>query len=159
SFDLYSLLEGLEGMFILKAREKHLKLSFERPDDLPRYFRTDELKLRQVLMNLINNALKFTEEGSVVVRVCKQSKADELQFEIEDQAAGIPPAEVNNLFEPFTQANAGRKIQEGTGLGLPISRRFVQLLGGDITVESQVGRGTTFRFTIQCQVVDGLEPR
>ncbi len=153
-FDLYQVLEDLEAMFTLKANDKHLKLRFERSDDVPRYLRTDELKLRQVLMNLINNALKFTEQGSVTVSIHIQNLTNELHFDIEDTGPGIAPADMNSLFEAFTQARNGHTGQEGTGLGLPISRRFVQLLGGDIKVESQVGRGSTFRFTVTYQAVD-----
>ncbi|MEL7523260.1 MAG: ATP-binding protein, partial [Cyanobacteria bacterium J06553_1] len=110
---------------------------------------TDERKLRQVLINLLNNALKFTEKGSVTLRV----RADDdnphlLWFEVEDTGAGIKPEELDILFDAFTQTETGRQAEEGTGLGLPISRKFVELMGGDITVTSSLNQGTIFRFQI-----------
>ncbi|MEO1006734.1 MAG: ATP-binding protein, partial [Cyanobacteria bacterium J06638_38] len=113
------------------------------------YIRTDERKLKQVLINLLNNALKFTTEGGVTLRV-KADPADSgiLLFEVEDTGAGISPEELDTLFEAFTQTETGRQSEEGTGLGLPISRKFVQLMGGDITVNSQLQQGTTLKFKI-----------
>ncbi|MGK7925744.1 MAG: ATP-binding protein [Spirulina sp.] len=156
-FDLYQLLNDLESMFSLKAETKQLYLSFQRGNDTPRFIHTDELKLRQVLINLINNAIKFTREGGISIRV--QSMNNEgttnnqqpitIQFEIEDTGVGIAPEESDRVFEAFGQSKSGLTTQEGTGLGLPISRKFVQLMGGDITVESQVDRGSTFTFSIQ----------
>ena len=111
--------------------------------------RIDERKLRQVIINLLNNALKFTDEGGVSLRV----KADDdyphiLWFEIEDTGAGIDPTELDTIFDAFVQTKAGRQSSEGTGLGLPISRKFVQLMGGDIIVRSRPQIGTMFSFQI-----------
>jgi CheY-like chemotaxis protein/anti-sigma regulatory factor (Ser/Thr protein kinase) len=116
------------------------------------------MKLRQVLINLLNNAIKYTDEGGVSVRV-GTIKADretggtsahkancKLRFEIEDTGPGIARHEIERLFEPFVQTETGLKSQEGTGLGLPISRQFVGLMGGEMSVESEVGRGTIFKF-------------
>lgn len=152
NFDLYLLLEDLEDMFVLKAADKKLHLLIEYNPDVPQYIRTDELKLRQVLINLLNNALKFTEMGGVAVRVALV-KPTILRFEIEDSGAGIAPNELGELFDAFTQTQAGRQSQEGTGLGLPISRKFVQLMGGEMSVNSQVGQGSIFRFEIQVDIV------
>jgi signal transduction histidine kinase/ligand-binding sensor domain-containing protein/CheY-like chemotaxis protein len=158
NFDLYRLLEDIEEMFILKAQDKHLELLFDRPADLPRYLRADAVKLRQILINLIGNALKFTASGGVAVRVrglnAPQDAALQLRFEVEDTGPGIPPDEMASLFEAFTQTSSGRQVQDGTGLGLAISRRFVELMGGEITVKSEVGSGTTFAFSVQCRVAD-----
>ena len=149
SFDLHRLLDTTQEMLEFKADAKGLELLFDRHPDVPQYIRTDERKLRQVLINLLNNALKFTDEGGVTLRI-KPDTANvyTLLFEIEDTGAGIAEAELDTLFEAFTQTETGRQSEEGTGLGLPISRKFVQLMGGDIAVSSQVGIGTVFKFNI-----------
>ncbi len=164
NFDLYRLLDDLDDMFVLIADDKHLQLLIERPPDLPRYLRGDAVKLRQVLINLVGNALKFTKQGGVTVRVrhvpdqnAPQTAPLQLQFEVEDTGPGIPADEVSILFEAFAQTASGKQSQEGTGLGLTISRRFIQLMGGDITVKSVVGHGTTFAFDIRCQEVSAAE--
>ncbi len=162
-FNMYHLLDDVEGMFRLKAEEKGLQLIFECDASVPQYVRTDEGKLRQVLLNLLGNALKFTQEGGISVRVRqltvenRAGKKIELQFEVEDSGEGIVPAELDSLFKAFVQTESGRKSQQGTGLGLPISRKFVQMMGGDITVESEVDRETVFRFRIQAEAVEGTE--
>ncbi|MCB0210057.1 MAG: PAS domain S-box protein [Anaerolineae bacterium] len=173
-FDLHQLLIELEGMFRLRAEDKHLRLVFERAPDVPDSIRTDKIKLRQVLINLLNNALKFTNEGGVTLRVgvsrqptALHQEADgyrliAVHFEVADTGPGIAPGDLTTLFEAFGQTESGRKAQEGTGLGLPISRKFVQLLGGDdIRVESPAylsfsdrdGPGAVFAFHIQAEVV------
>lgn len=174
NFDLYALLAETENMFQLLARGKFLHLVFERTSDLPRYICTDVVKLRQILFNLLNNAIKFTEEGGVALRMRGQETTDAnrkekssafaakaelfsfdflLQIEIEDTGSGIAPQEIELLFQAFTQAESGRNTQEGTGLGLAISRNFVELLGGELRMQSEVGRGTLFSFTIPVQRV------
>jgi PAS domain S-box-containing protein len=167
NFDLNQMLAELKDLFLLKARHKGLSLVFECAEEVPHYVRTDEVKLRQILINLLNNAVKFTKEDRVTLRVkvqeCQsealagQSSALTLLFEVEDTGPGIAPEELNNLFDAFVQAKSGRESQEGTGLGLPISQKFVQLMGGDLTVKTEVGRGTTFTFAIQVSVVDVAE--
>ena len=182
SFDLYRLLDTTVEMLGLKAKNKGLELLFERHPDTPQYICTDEQKLRQVLINLLNNALKFTPEGNVTLRVSSVKNHKEprindqepitIYFGIEDTGVGIAPKELDTLFDAFIQTEAGRKSEEGTGLGLPISRKFVQLMGGDITVSSQLGEGTVFKFKIvaepaveaeiqlqqQAKQIIGLEP-
>jgi len=154
-FNLHHLLDGLQQMFQFRATSKGLKFSVERSPDLPEGIRTDESKLRQVLVNLIGNAIKFTQTGSVTLRVsfpCSLLPAPcSLQFAVEDTGVGIAPAEMDRLFDPFVQAEAGISSQEGTGLGLPISRKFVQLMGGNITVESRLGEGSCFEFYIPAE--------
>ncbi|MEM9538433.1 MAG: ATP-binding protein [Cyanobacteria bacterium P01_E01_bin.42] len=178
SFDLYRLLDDLEDMFYIKAEAKRLQFHFERHDNVPRYVFTDELKLRQVLINLINNAIKFTHDGGISVRIGYQSALSQesflisdplpnplprggeqegeinkqpitIDFEIEDTGEGIAPEEIPHIFEAFGQSQSGINSQEGTGLGLPISCKFIQLMGGKITAKSQVGQGTLFKFDIQ----------
>jgi signal transduction histidine kinase/ActR/RegA family two-component response regulator len=169
AFDLYQLLRTIQEMFQLKAESKGLQLSIECTPDLPDYIYTDESKLRQILINLLGNAVKFTQEGGVILRV--RAKEQEkitsphpfsLIFEVEDTGPGIAPNELESLFEPFVQTETGRKSQQGTGLGLPISRKFVQLMAGDITVNSTPGQGTIFQFDIQvklAEVADLPEPQ
>jgi len=166
-FDLYRLLNDLEHLFSLKGRKKHLTMLFERTNDVPRCIRTDEIKLRQVLINLLNNAIKFTEQGSVALRVanCKlrnehtplpyregKSEIRNLKFEIEDTGPGIAPEEIDKIFKVFEQTEIGRQTLESTGLGLPISRKFVQLMGSEMHIESEFGRGAIFSFDIQVRV-------
>ena len=152
SFNLHRLLDTTEEMLEFKADAKNIQLLFERHPNVPLHVRTDERKLRQIIINLLNNAIKFTDEGGVTLRI----KADEdrpnlLLFEIEDTGKGIKAEELDTLFEAFTQTETGRQAEEGTGLGLPISRKFVQLMGGDIVVDSVVGRGTVFKFQISTE--------
>jgi signal transduction histidine kinase/FixJ family two-component response regulator len=166
NFDLYCLLEDLEDMFQMRAEAKGLQLVFDRAPDVPQYVRTDEVKLRQVLINLLGNAIKFTEKGNVSVRVSSKDQhmipdtgihdTCKLVFEVEDTGPGIAPEELGTLFEAFVQTRTGRQAQTGTGLGLPISRTFVQLMGGNIYIESEVGEGATFKFDIQVTPV-GVE--
>ncbi len=168
SFDLYRLLDTTEEMLQFKADTKGLQLVFDRHPDTPQYIRTDERKLRQVLINLLNNAIKFTTEGGVTLRVSPVIGCSSLEkkhqehkindqelitiyFEVEDTGTGIAPEELDTLFDAFTQTEAGRQSEEGTGLGLPISRKFVQLMGGDISVSSKLGAGTVFKFNIVAQ--------
>ncbi|MFZ4667079.1 MAG: MASE1 domain-containing protein, partial [Prochlorotrichaceae cyanobacterium] len=152
-FDLYQLLDDLEDMLHLRAINAGLELIFDRDRDLPRYIHTDGIKLRQVLLNLLGNAIKFTPQGEVVLRVCAMAQevaeASILNFSVQDTGMGISTEELGKLFEAFGQTNSGKEAQEGTGLGLVISRQFIQLMGGDITVESELGKGTTFNFSIR----------
>ncbi|MEB3343452.1 7TM diverse intracellular signaling domain-containing protein [Okeania sp.] len=205
SFDFYSFLNELEDLLHITAENKGLTLIFDRQDNVPQYIYTDETKLRQVLINLINNGIKFTSEGGVSVTVVsplsspfergekelslekgeKESSVNSslekkesplsppfgrgeslekgesfekgknkatIIFEVRDTGAGISEDEIPKLFEAFAQTETGKNSQEGTGLGLPISRKFVQLMGGDIQVKSQVEKGTTFRFNIQVNI-------
>ncbi|MDY6940464.1 MAG: ATP-binding protein [Cyanobacteriota bacterium] len=163
NFDLHRLLNDVRDMFQFKAEEKGLQMSVEYAPDLPQYVRTDAVKLRQVLINLINNGLKFTERGGVSVQIkhekCKiknEESSDKLtlHFAVEDTGAGIAPEDMDSLFEAFVQTETGKQAQEGTGLGLPISRKFVRLMGGEMRVTSEVGEGTTFAFEIQAVEVE-----
>jgi signal transduction histidine kinase len=165
-FDLYHMLDSLKNMLKLKAEAKGLRLVFEYTADVPQHVSTDEIKLRQILINLIGNAIKFTQEGSVTLRVSSPPRsqmggkdvddiADRkvIQFEVEDTGVGIAGEELFNVFKPFVQTTSGRKSQEGTGLGLPISRKFIRLMGGNIAFSSGLGKGTTFTFDIRVQVI------
>ncbi|EDX75778.1 PAS fold family [Coleofasciculus chthonoplastes PCC 7420] len=173
SFDLYGMLQVLEEMFKLQAENKGLQLVVDYDEALPRYVETDEGKLRQVLINLVNNAIKFTSQGGVTLRVkAVQGEMGEstrhptfntlpipqkLRFEIEDTGLGIASEEIESLFEAFVQTEAGRKSLEGTGLGLPISQQFVRLMGGEIHVSSRLNQGSIFTFDIDVNRVEGIE--
>ncbi|MEH2079401.1 MAG: ATP-binding protein [Nostoc sp.] len=154
-FDLYHLLDDLEDMLYLHASNQGLNLIFQRSENVPCYIYTDELKLRQVLINLISNAIKFTQKGTISLIVNNLSEDTDiltLDFKISDTGVGIAASELPKLFNAFSQAQAGKESQEGTGLGLAISRKFIQLMGGDISVESKLGIGTTFKFYIQAKL-------
>ncbi len=154
-FDLHQLLHSLSDMLQLKAVSKGLELNFEYDANIPQYIKTDENKLRQVLINLLGNAIKFTNQGKVTLRVRAtenpqvfSSIAYQLYFEVEDTGLGIAAHELTNLFQPFQQTTAGQLSKEGTGLGLRISQKFVELMGGEITVRSQLNQGSCFAFYI-----------
>ncbi len=176
SFDLQHMLTGLEEMFHIRAADRHLTLVFECARNVPQYVHTDENKLRQVLINLLSNAVKFTHEGMITLRV--QCNHDELpgpdvldessqgvstsaeawlHFEVADTGVGIAPEELNAVFDAFVQTESGYRSQEGTGLGLPISRQFVRMLGGDLTVNSVVGIGSTFSFDVPVTLTDASQ--
>ncbi|MUH00520.1 response regulator [Scytonema sp. UIC 10036] len=204
-FDLHWVIESIKEMLQLKASAKGLKLVFQGVSDVSRYVIADEGKLRQVLINLLENAIKFTQSGNVTLRVRlgtrdwglgtgdKEDKGEmedkgdkgevsetdlqskipnpksqiqnpkskipnpksqiqnpkSLIFEIRDTGYGIATDELQTIFDPFVQASTGRQSMEGTGLGLPISRQFVRLMGGDISVTSIPGEGSIFRFDIR----------
>ncbi len=169
-FDLSGLLNSLQGMLRLKAEAKGLQLHFDCDENVPQFVKTDEAKLRQVLLNLVGNAIKFTVEGSVTLQVQTiegssmgtdwQNVNDRfseatmlLSFEVKDTGPGIASEELDCLFEAFVQTEAGRKSRQGTGLGLRISREFVRLAGGDIVVSSVLGEGTSFKFAWPLQIV------
>ena len=149
TFDLHVLLKDLEMMFRVRTEEKRLSFSVEVDGDVPRYVVTDINKLRQVFINVLGNAVKFTEEGGVAVRVRAAGGGAAapcpcLRVEVEDSGLGISADELDKLFRHFEQTKTGQQAGTGTGLGLAISREFVRLMGGDITVNSQVGKGSVF---------------
>ena len=165
-FDLRHLLDTLQEMFRVRAEAKDLFLTFHLSPDLPPFLVTDEGKLRQVLINLLSNAVKFTQQGGITLQVelgvltprkqpggnaemePSRSPRSALYFTITDTGIGIAAEEVEQLFQPFVQTTSGLQVKEGTGLGLTISRQFVELMGGDIQLESVVGQGSTFAFQI-----------
>ena len=147
TFDLPVLLKDLEMMFRVRTDEKKLSFSVEMIGDVPQYIVTDINKLRQVFINVLGNAVKFTEQGGVGLRVRADREGATgpcLRVEIEDTGPGISPDDQDKLFRHFEQTKTGQQAGTGTGLGLAISREFVRLMGGDITVSSQVGKGSVF---------------
>jgi PAS domain S-box-containing protein len=161
SFDLYRLLETLEDMFSIRLSTKGIGLIMERSHNVPQFVKTDEGKLRQILINLIGNAIKFTDEGQILIRVrlledqkSKEKSSTLLSFDVEDTGVGIATHELDSIFEAFVQSKLGRSSSRvGTGLGLPICKEFVQLLHGNISVSSTLGHGSLFQFYIPVEAV------
>ncbi|HEY6091532.1 MAG TPA: response regulator, partial [Gemmatimonadales bacterium] len=151
-FDVAKLVHATASLLAVRAREKHLELLADVTPEVPRAVRGDPTRLRQVLMNLIGNAIKFTEQGEIVVSVTTALAGDdrvELRFEVRDTGIGIAPEHLAHVFKEFTQADATMtRRYGGTGLGLAISQRLVRLMGGELSVQSEVDRGSTFAFTL-----------
>jgi signal transduction histidine kinase/DNA-binding LacI/PurR family transcriptional regulator/DNA-binding NarL/FixJ family response regulator len=175
NFDLDHLLGDLDDMFGFLAKDKGLELIVECSPEVPHAIRADQVKLHQVLINLLSNALKFTNRGQVMLRVhladqrpttndqrpisdddpaFVRRRSSFVVFEVEDTGPGIAPEELAQLGGAFVQASAGQQAREGTGLGLTISRSFVQLMGGELRIESSLGQGTTVSFDIPLREVD-----
>ncbi|TVU52087.1 MAG: response regulator [Arthrospira sp. PLM2.Bin9] len=162
-FDLWRMLDEIKDLFSLKASQKNIYLDCVYSPDLPRYIRGDRLKLRQIMINLIGNAIKFTEQGRVVITADHKFISSSpsiccLQIAVTDSGVGMTPEEIAQLYEPFFQAQAGIDSQEGTGLGLTICQKYLQLMGAEIEVISEVGHGTNFKFKLKV-VVSEYNPR
>ncbi|MDY6939093.1 MAG: PAS domain-containing protein [Cyanobacteriota bacterium] len=165
-FNLHQLLKTVTKMLAVRVRAKGLVLNLEIAPDVPRVVEADEAKLRQILINLLNNAVKFTQTGSVTLRVRRSSpgtlKFDRLpdnaaillRFEIEDSGVGITPDELEKIFDAFDRGIAGRRSGEGTGLGLAICQNFVELMGGRIQIGSTVGVGTIVSVCLPVPEID-----
>lgn len=163
TFEFVPLIKSVYEMLSMKASEKRIAFNFAATTSLPGEVVTDRSKLRQILINLLGNAIKFTAQGGVGVSISTQAAGEpelvegrlrrriRVFFEIRDTGRGIREEEIGKLFERYSQTESGRRSSEGTGLGLPIARSFVQLMGGDIEVTSVFGEGTTFRFSIECE--------
>ncbi|MFL6657608.1 MAG: response regulator [Massilia sp.] len=148
---LREVLENLAGMTVLRAQEKGLELLFDVAPDVPGAMLGDPLRLGQVLLNLVNNAIKFTDHGEIVVAIRLLETSDEqvhLQFDVRDTGIGILPEQAARLFDAFAQADASTtRTHGGTGLGLVISRKLVEMMHGRLWLESQYGQGSRFLFT------------
>lgn len=154
--NLPSLLEHLEEMFRLPSASKDLRFIYDRASNLPSVIKTDENKLRQVLVNLLGNAIKFTDRGSITLRASCQTLNSEqvtLHLAVEDTGLGIALEELDGVFDAFVQTETGRKSNKGTGLGLAISRQFVELMGGKIGVSSTIEQGTLVTVDLPVTVV------
>lgn len=154
-FDLPDFATSVESIFLPRAREKNLLLETAIADDLPRWVSGDEQRLRQIVFNLIANAVKFTVSGGVVFSV-QRAANDTIRFSVSDTGPGIAPEDMRKLFEPFTQVGRDRTAATGTGLGLAISRSLVERMGGKLHVESKSGWGSRFWFEISLPAVAGL---
>jgi len=152
-FELRPSLEQAAGLFRPSAAEKGLRLELTLAPDLPAWVAGDEIRLRQVVQNLISNALKFTNSGKVVLSAAAEAWEETscaVRFEVRDTGIGIPPDRIGHLFSSFSQADSSiSRRYGGTGLGLAISKRLVELMGGSVAVESQPGLGAAFRFTVR----------
>jgi PAS domain S-box-containing protein len=156
----HEILAEVVSLLRVRAAEKNLKLEYRWNGGIPDAIRTDPARLRQVLMNLVGNALKFTERGGVkiVVQLDRLAESPSLEFSVADTGIGIAPDKLETVFDPFVQADTSvTRRFGGTGLGLAITRRLTRMLGGELTVESQPGRGSTFRFTIATGPLDHVQ--
>jgi PAS domain S-box-containing protein len=152
--ELAPFLQGIADIIRVRAEERGLALVYE-VSDLPRTVNVDERRLRQVLLNLLGNAVKFTDDGAVTLRVQPTARDESyvtLRFEVQDTGIGIAPTNIELLFRPFQQFGDMQRRRGGTGLGLAISRQFVRRMGSDIEVHSELGRGTTFQFELELGV-------
>ncbi|HHO59188.1 MAG TPA: hybrid sensor histidine kinase/response regulator, partial [Thiotrichales bacterium] len=144
-------LDSLQSLLSIKASEKNLRLNIVVADDVPDNLAGDPLRLKQVLINLVNNAIKFTHDGEVNLHVTRLKQSGDsitLTFSIQDTGIGMTRESINSLFRAFSQADASTtRNYGGTGLGLAICKNLVTLMHGEISVESQVGEGSTFIFT------------
>lgn len=154
-FDLGNLVRDVTDMMHVRAQEKGLQLLIDQSSEFPRYIRGDEARLRQVLINLVGNAVKFTDQGGVTVRLGVTSQ-HRLLIEVEDSGVGIRPEDQRRIFEPFVQLGESA-VQKGTGLGLTITRQFIELMGGSISLESMPGQGSVFRVEMPVDSVDESE--
>ncbi|MCP4694984.1 MAG: response regulator, partial [Desulfobacterales bacterium] len=152
-------IDNIEAIIAVRAREKGISFSVEKKGDSPEYIEADETRLRQVLLNLLGNAVKFTEKGYVRLRVesgmREGGKSALIRFEIKDSGVGIAEDQMDTVFQPFEQAGEVRFKSAGAGLGLPISRELVQLMGGELRVASVPGKGSTFQFQLRLPVLHG----
>ncbi|MEH1794061.1 ATP-binding protein [Nostoc sp.] len=147
-----ALLEGVAEMMRVRAGQKGIPFTYQPDSYLPVGITVDEKRLRQVLINLLGNAIKFTDEGEVTFRVQThelETSTYQIRFEIEDTGVGISPVGLTKIFQPFEQVGDTKKQGEGTGLGLAISQQIVTLMGSTLNVESQVGKGSTFWFEVE----------
>ncbi|MFP4322380.1 MAG: ATP-binding protein, partial [Anaerolineales bacterium] len=159
-FDLHALLNELRQMFSLRAESKGLVLRYTLDDEVPRYIIADPGKLRQVIINILGNAIKFTQEGEVHLHAMYDTQPDPtLTVSVADTGPGLSDEEQAQIFAPFAQAQSGRLASEGTGLGLTIAQQYVRLMGGQISVQSVLGTGTTFIFNIQAEAATLHEPQ
>ncbi|MHA7581029.1 PAS domain S-box protein [Paenibacillus vandeheii] len=158
-FSLRIMLEQVAELFSPRAKEKQLKIRYRLNPDIPEYMVGDAMRIQQILVNLVSNALKFTDHGSIDVTVDiirgNRPEASVLDFAVKDTGIGIPEDKLDQLFQSFSQLHPviNRKYG-GTGLGLVISKRLVEIMGGSISVESKDGEGSTFRFAVPATSVD-----
>jgi PAS domain S-box-containing protein len=150
-FGLMNLLNSIVEVARIKAEQKNIYLSFVPSKDLPQGVHADEKRLRQVLLNLIGNAIKFVDQGGVIFRVLTRSEM--IRFEIEDTGPGIDAHSIKEIFLPFHQVGDQSKQKEGTGLGLAISQRIIRMMGAEIHVKSEINKGSTFWFELSFPAV------
>ncbi len=155
-FDLRQCLEGAVAIFEEQTQTKDVELALFVSDDVPAFVKGDAVRLRQILINLVGNAVKFTNEGEIALRATSVGRCDGqhmIRFEVRDTGIGIDPVVKNRLFTPFSQADTSiSRLYGGTGLGLSISKSLVEMMGGQVRIESTVGKGTTISFVLSIPV-------
>lgn len=157
TFDLGNMILDVTNMFSIKAQEKGIDLILDQSSTFPRYIVGDEGKLRQIIINLLSNAIKATENGTVILRLyVKHNKLEHLIIEVEDTGCGISEEDQSKLFKPFVQVGAQNK-QQGTGLGLAITRKFTNLMGGDISIKSSLGKGSIFTAEVVIEIANAKD--
>lgn len=161
-FDPAQMVADVESLMRVRAHQKHLSLAVEYLMPFPEEIHSDPTRLRQVLINLVGNAIKFTESGGVrmVVRFESTGEGGWFYFEVIDSGIGMTPEQIERVFQPFTQADSATTRRfGGTGLGLTICQRLAQLMGGDITIQSAAGQGSSFRFRVPVTAADAVKLR
>jgi len=153
-FNLSSLLNGVSEIIKIKAKDKSIDFYLKTTNDLPNGVHGDERRLQQILLNLLGNAIKFTDQGSITLQVKNEEKQCKFQFSIQDTGVGISPENIETIFKPFEQVGEQKRQTKGTGLGLAISKKLVELMGGQLYVSSQINVGTQFWFELVLPVVD-----
>lgn len=153
--DFTLFLNDIYNIGQLMASQKKLQFELKCGENLPKFIMLDQTRVSQVLWNLLNNAVKFTEQGKITLKV-EQPKPDYLQFEIEDTGIGIPSQELKNIFTMYYQVN-GQKKAAGTGIGLAVAKQIALLMGGNLTVKSELGQGAKFTLTFLAEAVDDIE--
>jgi PAS domain S-box-containing protein len=158
-FNLVTFLNDIGVMINVRAATKQLDFRLELASDIAQFIKTDSGKLRQVLINLLGNAIKFTAKGSVVLCACTTPSTDKIQLFIDviDSGVGIPADKLADLFQPFVQVMQANSDTEGTGLGLAISKSLIQLMGGQISVNSELGVGSTFKIELPVELADASD--
>ncbi|MGG6296897.1 MASE1 domain-containing protein [Leptolyngbya sp. AN02str] len=156
-FHLPSFLQGVQEICCIRAEQKEIQFIYEPPSNLPTGITADEKRLRQVLLNLLGNAIKFTDRGRVILRVdvvefLREPERVRLRFAVKDTGIGMSPEQLQQIFLPFEQVGEVRRQTEGTGLGLAITEKIVEMMGGYIQVKSQPNVGSVFEFDIECRV-------
>jgi CheY-like chemotaxis protein len=161
-FDQQRMLEDIGRMFEVRAKDTGLHFTLSLDTELARYVRADAGKLRQIVLNLLSNAVKFTDKGGISLRARSTPMPDDpamvrLQLEVEDSGQGIPPELMGHIFEPFYLVRKTRASSKGTGLGLTISKSFVEMMGGEISVDSTPGKGSLFRVELPVALAEAAE--
>jgi signal transduction histidine kinase/DNA-binding NarL/FixJ family response regulator len=163
NFHLSSFVQWIVDLFRLRTEDKEIAFHYEPLSQLPSGIHGDEKRLRQILLNLLSNAVKFTQRGSITLAVAYQPKhtsnsfqEGRLTFQVTDSGIGIAKEDLKKIFEPFRQVGTQSQIIEGTGLGLPITQKLVEMMGGELKVKSELGQGSTFEFEIVVQAISDL---